>query len=270
MSDFDDDEPSEARPRATRGGTRRPAAAGRPPSGRDNEPVVDDDLDDEFDDERPAPRKRRATAARSGAPSQDEIVDDDWDDDWDDDERGTGPRRDLTLVLGIVVAVLVIALVVVLTRPKDDNNKVSTGPTDKTEQPAGDGPTTSEPKPVNWQGPVAEGAGQVPARIKKEAGIYLWTDFEGFHVRNTTDQPVDVVVEADTVTDQKTGGDPKNSVSATVAAGDEKKGLDLDLGFSASAKFTISRGGAPVPPGDIKLGGGVGQADQNPIVLSKA
>lgn len=220
----------------------------------------------EIDDEKPGTAPAAVGDQAAAVPS---TVDDDWDDDWDDeDERRPGGRRDLTLILAIAVAVLVIALVVVLTRPKDKTDTVAT--------PTVPGQTTGgkdqAPPNRNWQGPVAESGGAVEARVGKETGVFIWTDYKGWHLRNTTAQPVEVVVEAATVVttvNGKKSGDPKASATVMVPKGDFKTGVDVDLGFSEKATFTVSSGGNPVPAADVKLGGS-GQATENPVSFTKA
>jgi hypothetical protein len=243
----------------------------------------------DFDDELPEERPKKATrpnqgASRGGssrpapAPKAAEPADDaadDWDDDWDDDDddraSGTG-RRDLTLILGIVAAVAVIALVVVLTRPKDNNGSVKTGGGGGGQVA---GPTTLPNK--TWQGSVAEGVGEkskdVEARVAKAPGVYIWTGFDGWHVRNTTPGTVTITVAAETVSVTDTSGKPKGdkgpSVTVDVPKGDATTGVDLDLGGSTEASFTVKSGGSDVPADSIKLGGKSGQADQNPVKFTK-
>lgn len=237
--------------------------------------VSDFDDDDTFDDERPRKRGSRpagdADDARGASPSSSGVrapskargaaprpADDDWDDDdWDDDDAGG--RRNLSLILGIIAAVVVIALVVILTRPKDDKT-VSDGNGPK------DGTSTTAPE-SQWQGPVNEDAGGVEARLAKEKGVFIWTDFDGWHVRNTTEADVAVTVEADTILEDKK--DQGKSKTATVTAGDGKSGFDIDLGFSEKATFTVKNGATAVAPAQIKLGGKTGEADANPVTFTK-
>ena len=207
-----------------------------------------------------------------GADPGKDLVEDDWEDDWDDeDDPRPGGRRDLTLILSIAVAVLVIALVVVLTRPKDKTT-TTTSPDPASGQTTQAGKAT-QPVPQNWQGPVADGVGDVQGRIAKGAGVYLWTDFKGWHVRNTTSAAVKVKVEADSVVttgpDGKKSGDPKPTAEVTVAPGDFKTGVDFDLGFSSKVTVTVSNDAGPLPSADLKLGGS-GQATENPVTFTKA
>lgn len=223
----------------------------------DDEPTKGPEAtDDEWADEPVAPKK-----AKRSAPA----ADDDWDEDWDD-EDGRGPRRDMTLIYAVVAAAIVIVLAVVLTRPKDDstNNNASNG--SATTQ-------VSAPKDLQWQGPVGEAVGDVKKRIQAEKGIFIWTDFEGWHVRSNLSEPITVDVTADAILQKdakgKTVGAPKTEVSQTLPAGDGSTGLDLDLGFSGNASFKLTSGGNDVPANEIKLGG-KGQADQNPVTFTKA
>lgn len=225
----------------------------------EDEPNGTADADDLWADD-PAPATKPRRAAASSGPA-----DDGWDDDWDDDDRGGG-RRDLTLVYAIVAAAIVIVLAVVLTRPKDDTSGDNATKDTPTTQ------TTAKPEP-QWQGPVGEAVDKVEARIGAEEGVFIWTDFNGWHVRNTLAEPVTVDVTADQVLQKdasgKTSGDPKTEVSVSVPPGDFATGVDLDLFFSNAATFKVSQGTATVPVPQIKLGG-TGQADQNPISFTKA
>lgn len=241
------------------------------------------DFDDELPDERPRSGRSSREERPSGGSRQERtpraeepVADDDWDDDWDDDDDDRAPgsgRRDLTLILGIVAAVAIIALVVVLTRPKDNNNG-STATGGNGQPPAG---ATTLPN-KNWEGPVAEGVGadakDVKARVAQESGLYIWTDFQGWHLRNTTPDTLTVTVAAETVVEKdgsgKPKGEPGTSITIDVPKGDASTGVDLDLGGSTEATFTVKSGSSDVPANDIKLGGKSGQADQNPVTFTKA
>lgn len=254
MSDFDDDDTfDDERPRKrgsrpardaddARGASASSSGVRAPSKARGAAPrPADDDWDDE-----PASRSRRAPA-------------DDWDDDdWDDDDAGG--RRNLSLILGIIAAVVVIALVVILTRPKDDKPGNGDG------NSAGKGTATTAPQ-SQWQGPVNEDAGGVEARLAKEKGVFIWTDFDGWHVRNTTEADVAVTVAADMILEDKK--EQGKSKTVTVKAGDGKSGLDIDLGFSEKATFTVKNGATAVAPAQIKLGGKTGEADANPVTFTK-
>lgn len=246
MSDFDDDLPEDERRPARSERSERPSGSAR-------------------QDRRPADDGGRT------APAEDV---DDWDDDWDDDDHAPGGgRRDLTIILGIVAAVAIIALVVVLTTKGSKND--TPGPVNAGGQtPSGE--TTLPNK--NWQGSVAEGVGEsakdVKARVAKEPGLYIWTDFEGWHLRNTTDNTLTVTVAAETVVAKDASGKPKGepgtSVTVEVAKGDADTGVDLDLGGSTEATFTVKNGSGDLPAAEIKLGGKSGVADVNPVIFTKA
>jgi hypothetical protein len=104
-------------------------------------------------------------------------------------------------------------------------------------------------------------------------GVFIWTDFEGWHVRSTLDRPVTVTATADTIVDRSAGGEPSgetvSEVTATIEPGNSAEGLDLDFGFSNTASFTVTVDGTPLPANEIKLGG-KGQAEQNPVSFTKA
>lgn len=185
-----------------------------------------------------------------------------WEDEWDDrDERPSGGRRDLTVVYAIAIAAVVIVIAVVLTRPQGDDTT------------SGGTQTEDTVRDLQWQGPVAEAVGDVPTRLASEVGVFIWTDFEGWHVRSTLDRPVTVTATADTIIDRSAGAEGSSEtvseVTATIEPGNSAAGLDLDLGFSNSASFTVTVDGAPLPANEIKLGG-KGQAEQNPVSFTKA
>ncbi len=225
----------------------------------EDEPATSRGADDDIWDDEPAPKAAKTPKRRP-------VADDDWDDDWDDEPPRRG-GRDLTLVYAIIAAAVVIVLAVVLTRP-DDSGDDATGAT-------GDGGTGTTAIQKNWQGPVGadigEGGSQVQARIAGEDGVFIWTDFEGWHVRAKQPGEVTVVVRAETVTDKAKGGEPASEVTVVLpAGGDGTTGADLDLGGSESASFEVSVDGTPVAAEVIKVGGGDAVADANPVTFTKA
>ena len=231
-----------------------PASA---PVGTDEVAHVSDN--DDWDDE-PAPAPKKARPAPAAA-------DDDWDDDWDD-EAPRGGRRDMTLIYAVVAATIVIVLAIVLT-----NNKGSDNGGGETNQATGNTETTVK-KDLVWQGPVAEAVNNMDKRMAAETGVFIWTDFQGWHVRSNLKDPVSVDVTADAIVkkgaDGKAAGNPKTEITETLPAGDGKTGLDLDLQFSNTATYKVTVNGTPVPATEIKLGGAKGVADQNPVTFTKA
>ena len=268
MSDFDDE--PDAGSRSTTGDEGDPA-----PTSRRRPRAQDEDV---WDDE-PAPRAKRSRTRPVDLDDDDEPVrpargrsarsvdedDDDWDDDWDDD-RGGG-KRDLTLVFAIAAAVLVIALVVVLTRPKDDDTEATQNTTPGATQPA------DAPPNKNWQGPVGEAVGDIDGRIAGEDGVFIWTGFDGWHVRNKSGQEVTVVITAPKVGETVDGqpkGDLGDELTLTVPSGDGTSGSDFDLSDSEVASISVLQGQTPVAAEQIKLGGATGVATANPVELTKA
>jgi hypothetical protein len=223
-------------------------------------------------------RRSRQEAAPGGADRAGSL-DDDWDDDWDDEDDRGGGRRDLTLVYAVVAAAIVIVLAVVLTRPSDDDTTAST--------PAGESAATSEqPAEIvkNWQGPVGDAVGENGADAQERAGeapgVYIWTDFEGWHIRSNRTDEVVVTIAASQVR-QKASDDYDNSnddadapflteVTVTLPPGDGSTGAGFDLGGSEAATFTVTANGQNVPATEIFLGGGDAAADANPVVFTKA
>ncbi|MCU1370915.1 MAG: hypothetical protein JWO77_2109 [Ilumatobacteraceae bacterium] len=239
----------------------------------DDEPTEGLEATDETGPEANAPKPAKK-------PRPQPVADDDWDDDWDDDDDGgRGSKRDLTLVYAIVAAAIVIVLAVVLTRPKDDNGTASNGNGDNPAQ------TTAPAEAVkNWQGPVGDAVGEngkdAQKRAEEAEGVYIWTDFGGWHLRNNGAEEVTVKVTADQVrmkkTDDGDDGDEDGDApfatetTVTLAAGEGKEGTGLDLGNSESATFTVSIGGKNAPADQIFLGGAEGVADQNPVTFVKS
>ncbi|MFN8018211.1 MAG: hypothetical protein U0P45_08815 [Acidimicrobiales bacterium] len=223
---------------------------------------------DDWDDE-PAKDAKAKEPAPSRRSSAKPSADDDWDDDWDDEAPRSG-KRDMTLIYAVVAATIVIVLAIVLTNNKDSNS----GSSNNANQGTNNATETTVKKDLVWQGPVVEAVGDVDKRIAAETGVFIWTDFDGWHVRNTTKDPVRVNVTADAIVLKDANGKPtgatKTEVSETVAPGDGSSGLDLDLQFSNSATFGLTANGAAVPPDQVKLGGAKGVADQNPITFNKA
>lgn len=232
------------------------------------------DFDDEPTDD--ANEARRAKAKPAPAPA----VDDDWDDDWDDEGAG-GPKRDLTLVYAVVAAAIVIVLAVVLTRPDDGDGGTTAAPT-------GAGNTTAAPAEIvkNWQGPVGDAIGEgekggnAQERATSAPGVYIWTDFQGWHVRsNRTDEVVLTVTApqirqkaTDDYDDSDEQGDApfQTEVTVTLPPGDGSQGIGFDLGGSESATFALTAGGQNLPATEIFLGGGDGVADANPVIFTKS
>lgn len=163
-----------------------------------------------------------------------------------------------------------IIIAIVLTRPSNEDQPSAQ------QQGGPAAPVSTEgdaPVELQWQGPVGEAADRAEARIAAETGVFIWTDFFGWHVRADVDQDVQVKVVVDDAVVQKDAddqpiGDPGPEFIGTIVAGDAA-GIDLDLQFSNNATFEITVGGELLPADQIKLGG-VGQAMANPVVLAKA
>jgi hypothetical protein len=231
----------------------------------DDEPLADTEAGIEANDEPAdaAPPKEPAPNARPKP-----APDDDWDDDWDDeDDRGRGGKRDLTLVYAIVAAAIVIVLAVVLTRPKDDNSgsDANNGNAAATTAPAA--------PDKNWQGPVGDAVGKDGAdaqkRAESETGFYIWTDFGGWHVRQNGNATAVLKVTAPQVRVDGKGAFAAEA-TAPLPAGNGSKGVELDLGNSETATFSITVDGTDVPAEQIFLGGGEGVADASPVTFTKS
>jgi hypothetical protein len=216
----------------------------------------------DFDDDEPNKGSARNDDPREPRGSN-PAADDDWDDDdWDDDDRGG--RRDMTLIIVIAVAVAVIALVVILTRPKDDKtpNPGTTAPTQTT---GGGGPCKDWPA-------IIGGAGK---SVASGEGVYVWSDFQGWHVRSSRTDPVVVKMTAPSAIKVKAKGNAvassnsAPSVTLTIPPGDGKTGPDLDLDCNVSTvDIEVSANGTDVKPTEIKLGDS-GKADSNPVTIAR-
>jgi len=236
----------------------------------DDEPTTDAAVDDDGWDDEVAPKPPRR-------PRKPPADDDDWDDDWDRDDRGG--RKDMTLVYAVVAAAIVIVLAVVLTQDKDSGSNdgaPANGAQTNTSQPAA--------PEKNWQGAVGDAVGDkgsdAQSRAESAPGVYIWTDFWGWHVRNNGTSDVVVTVAADQVRVKDSddyNDDNEDSTTAfkteaqvTLPAGDGSTGSGFDLGVSESATFTVTAGGENVPAEQIMLGGGEGVADESPVTFTKA
>lgn len=236
------------------------------------------DFDDEPTDDPAADAAAAAapaTGSAKGSAKAAPAADDDWDDDWD--EEGAAPKRDLTIVYAVVAAAIVIVLAVVLTRPKDD---------DSTETSTGDTTESTAPAEIvkNWQGAVGDAVGaegaDAKARVAAAPGVYIWTDFQGWHVRANRPDDVVVTVAAPQVrqkltddyddADEKGDAPFKTEAVVTIPAGDGAEGVGFDLGGSETATFTVTVDGQPIPASEIFLGGADGVADANPVTFTKS
>ena len=121
-------------------------------------------------------------------------------------------------------------------------------------------------------------------RAASGPGVYLWTDFCGWHVRNNGAAEVTVTItgpkvraraEEGTLVDGQCQGDEGDAelgteAVLTVPAGDGTSGAGFDVSDSETVTVEVTRDGQPVPAGEIKLGGGDGVASENPVTFTKA
>ena len=258
MSDFDDDETTEegGTPPAPKAGDANAAGGGDSSTAAPRRRPADGD--DDWDDQ-PVARRRRPN-------------DDDWDDDWDDDGRGGRARPDMTLILAIIGAVVVIAIVVIVTRPSNKSNNNAAPPTATAPGQTAGTPATTGPLCPNWPGKVG-GNGAVAT---KSAGIYIWSDFHGFHIRANETSPTTVKVSAPSdMTVTALGGATASShtgklITLTLPAATGTTGPDLNIDCTAAtATFDVaaSSGGA-LPASSIKVGDSA-TADNNPVVFTR-
>ena len=250
MSDFDDEplasEPVEAVP-----------------------PAKDDFYDDDPVD--PPPRRApRQQGNRRPAPVLDDDPDD-WDDedDWDDRPgRGGGNgggRRDLTIVFAVIAVVLAVALVVVATKDTGSNSDATGGTGGGNNKPKGD-------LCGNWPASLG-GDGK---NVSSGAGVYLWSDFDGIHVRSNNAEPVKVTVVGNkefAVTKPGAGvqasADKGTEITFDLPAGAGTAGPDLNVPCATtSLGFEVAKAGASVPPQTIKVGGSA-VADANPAQFTR-
>ena len=205
-----------------------------------------------------------------------EAKDDEWDEEWDDEPRR---GRDMTLVYAVVAAAIVIVLAVVLTRPSGDESAAAESAKTVTTAEGTDAPPDKA-----WQGDVGDAVGEsgadAQARATAAPGVYIWTDFGGFHIRSNGTEAVEVTVAGEQlrqkVTDNGDDGDEDANQAFTdqlvvaLPAGDGAEGVGIDAGFSEMLTITVTRNGAPIPASEIFLGGADGVAEANPVILTKA
>jgi hypothetical protein len=127
---------------------------------------------------------------------------------------------------------------------------------------------------------VGKDGADAQKRAESAEGVYIWTDFGGWHLRANNPKAVKVTVAADQVRVKKTddgddGDEDSNAAFATetvvdLPAGNGSTGAGLDLGNSEKATFTVTIDGQNVPADTIFLGGGDGVADQNPVIFVKS
>ena len=208
--------------------------------------------------EEPAPKAKGKAAA---------AADDDWDDDWDDRRGGGGGgRRDLTVVFGIVIAALVIALVVVATRDNGNGSGDNAG---------GNGGGGGKDK-GGFCGDWPAALGGQGKNVAKSAGTYVWSDFQGIHVRSNNTDPVTVKVVGNkefAVTKPGAGvqasAEKGAEVSFEIPAGEGTSGPDLNVGCEVtSIGFEVTKAGTKVEPEAIKVGDS-SVADANPAQFSR-
>lgn len=234
----------------------------------DDEPVegqgpAEVPADDEIEGE-----GRRGRRAAKGAAR------DDWDDDWDDeddwdDRRPAGGRRDLTLVFGLIAAVLLVVLVVVITKKDSGSSDGSTtGAT-----PGASGSTTV---PQGFCGDWPASFGGDGKNVAKAEGVYVWSDFDGIHVRANQAKAVEVKVTGNTDFKVKDAGDGTTAsatsgkeITLSLPAGKGASGPDLDVPCeTTSLGFEVTQGGARVPAASIKVGGDA-TAEANPVQFAR-
>lgn len=207
---------------------------------------------------------------------------------WDD--TGGMPREKAVRIaqIGLVVlALIVVAIVLISKGGGDDAKDASNG--DKTKTTTADGkpaPTGKADWPVTLRGrPPALGKTKDPATDVKAggpAGIYLWSDFDGWHLwvvgggnvpkslsgtltsSDNLDKAVLAVPDTGTVT--------KSGKTATFTLPTDKpiSGLDFNPGFFAKQiSVTLQGPDGPVDAKLIKIGS-KGAPAPTPLVISKS
>lgn len=228
--------------------------------------------------QRRRPRGSRPAAARdrpSRRSYRDGYDDDDDDDDGDyddyDDYYGgppryrdpsSRPRRDLLIVIGVAAVVIIALLVVVLLKDNKDTKSVDSAGSPGSSQPS-NGSTSTAPKGFcgDWIGPV----GGEPTALKSRSGVYVWSGFDGWHVRARGPELGAVAVKISGQAPIKVnklvpGSVVKSSptpvgVKLTIPSGPDAQGADLTIDCSStSLQFEVTSKGRPLPEDKIVIG----------------
>jgi hypothetical protein len=208
-------------------------------------------------------------------------------DDWDD----AGPPRRTVLIaqVSVVVLILVVVGVIALVRRGDDS-PATKKPGGTTASGAKGGTPKSAAKAAIWPKsvggrPASLGKrGQAAAKVKAKAkpGVYLWGDFDGWHLWVVGGAGVPARVHGTITTNSDIArAEPASPTSGTVKVdgmvatfdlptGAAISGVDFNPGFFAKRMvFTIEGPTGPIDPKLVKVGS-KGAVAPFPFVLDKA
>ncbi len=230
--------------------------------------------------------------AKTGGSAADDEVDP-WDEDLWDDEPSIDGRTQLMLQLALVgVIVAIIAAVVVIKSGDDDGTSTRSA----TSQPATNDGVTTTVAPAVDGGTQASGPGwptEVNGRPKAfgelggtpeeapggaEPGVYLWNDFDGWHLWVVNGGDVsgvqgkiasnDAIAGAEVVPAGAGTADPVDVViEYDLSSEPEIAGIDFNPGFYAnSLVVTVDGPDGPLPANLVHLGQNLAPAE-NPAVI---
>lgn len=207
---------------------------------------------------------RHGSSRRSRA--ADPADDDDYDyyDDYGDYGHGSrrepSGRRDLLIVIGIA-ALVIVALLVVLLRKDNKDTKSGNAAGSGSSQTGDTSTTAGKALCGDWVGPV----GGEPTALKSTPGVYVWSGFDGWHVRARGAEfglvAVKISGQAPIKVNKLVPGAPVASkptplgADVTIPSGPSPRGADLTIDCSStSLQFEITSNGKPLPASKIVLG----------------
>lgn len=229
-----------------------------------------------------------ATEPADAAPTAGAGAGDGFDDDIWSDAPGTpkGPNQAVRIAqIGLVALAVLIVGVVLIVKTQDDDG----GSSKESADPGAS--TTVAPGPAKEAWPAAVGgrpaalgergqlAPQVTVAPGTAPGIYIWNDFDGWHMWSVggaelpevsgTMQSSDAISQADLAV-PGVGTVEKNDKVATftIPAGVPLGGIDFNPGFfGKSMTFTLNGPDGPIDPALVHLGA---NAEQAPFPLTIA
>ncbi|MBX3286440.1 MAG: hypothetical protein KF703_13925 [Actinobacteria bacterium] len=221
-----------------------------------------------------------------------------WDDDvWGDEGDPPDRRTVLFVQIGLVLVIVAIVAAVLISKNGDDDGDSSTasggtGATTQTTVPGGGAPVTggpTEPAPLVWPTSVGgrpaafgelDGApGDAPGGAAP--GVYIWSDYDGWHLWvvhgegvgdvNGTVTGDDVVASAEVVPDGAGLVTMADQVIAfDIKDGETIAGFDFNPGFYAKRlEFVVNGADGPLPAELVHVGKDAVPAP-TPIVIEKS
>ena len=216
-----------------------------------------------------------------------------WDDDVWGDEASPPDKRTVMLVqIGLVVLIVLIVGAVVLVKKndkKDSSDKASDTSSQTTAAGGGTGDTKDAtpqyvwPADVGGRPPAFGTFNDTPADAKGGAapGVYIWSDYDGWHLWVQNGGDVNGVSGTITGNDNIASANvsPADGGTATKAStvisfdlkgSDPLVGLDFNPGFYAvKLDFAINGPNGPIPAAEIHLGKEMTPATTSPLSIEK-